>query len=77
MEEGWSLNIVDLDLMPADDGPKVQAELLAMTGQRTVPNIFIGGTQIGGNSELQSLHHESNGLQPMLEALAEEHGEDL
>ncbi|RYP04877.1 hypothetical protein DL764_004200 [Monosporascus ibericus] len=25
------------------------------TGQRTVPNIFIGGSHIGGNAELQAL----------------------
>jgi glutaredoxin 3 len=27
-----------------------------MTGQRTVPNIFIAQQQIGGNSELQALN---------------------
>lgn len=77
MDEGWSLDIVDLDLLPGEDGFKVQTELLSLTGQRTVPNIFIGGTPIGGNSELQSLHHETNELELMLESLVAAHGEDL
>lgn len=47
MDESWSLDIVDLDTLPGDDGSMIQAELLQMTGQRTVPNIFMGGVQIG------------------------------
>ena len=77
MEEGWVLDVVDLDLLPNGDGPIIQAELLQLTGQRTVPNIFIGGTPIGGNSDLQSLHYEENELTPMLQGLADAHGEDL
>lgn len=30
------------------DGEQLQAALLALTGQRTVPNVFIGGQHIGG-----------------------------
>ena len=30
------------------DGDQLQAALLALTGQRTVPNVFIGGQHIGG-----------------------------
>lgn len=37
-------------------GQEIQAELLGMTGQRTVPNIFIGGEHIGGCDDLMSLH---------------------
>ena len=37
------------------DGPDVQAALQKMTGQRTVPNIFIGKQHIGGNSDLEDL----------------------
>jgi glutaredoxin 3 len=46
----------DLDLIP--EGPAIQAYLLELTGQRTVPNIFIKGQHIGGNSDLQALHKE-------------------
>jgi hypothetical protein len=31
MEEGWSYDVVDLDLLPDGDGPKIQAELAEMT----------------------------------------------
>ncbi|KAF9408894.1 Glutaredoxin-1 [Podila epigama] len=34
------------------DGAEVQAYLLQKTGQRTVPNIFIKGQHLGGNSDL-------------------------
>ena len=33
---------LDLDLMPKEDGQIIQKYLLQTTGQRTVPNIFIG-----------------------------------
>jgi glutaredoxin len=36
-----------------DDGSAMQSTLGDMTGQTTVPNIFIGQQHIGGNSELQ------------------------
>ena len=37
----------------ADDGSAIQDALRDMTGQKTVPNIFINKTHIGGNSDLQ------------------------
>lgn len=30
------------------DGPQIQSALAEWTGQRTVPNVFIGGNHIGG-----------------------------
>lgn len=50
--------VLDLDRMAEMDGPSIQMELLEMTGQRTVPNIFINGEHVGGNSDLQHLHNE-------------------
>lgn len=38
-----------------DDGAEIQEALLELTGQRTVPNVFIGGQHIGGNSDVQAL----------------------
>nr|KAJ0213181.1 hypothetical protein LSAT_V11C400227190 [Lactuca sativa] len=32
----------------ADDGGEIQSALHEWTGQRTVPNVFIGGKHIGG-----------------------------
>jgi glutaredoxin 3 len=37
-----------------DDGSAIQAALREMTGQTTVPNIFIKQQHIGGNSDLQA-----------------------
>lgn len=45
-----------------DDGGKLQDALEEMTGQRSVPNIFIGQKHVGGNSELQSKRAELDGL---------------
>lgn len=36
------------------DGSAVQEALEQLTGQRTVPNIFIGKEHIGGNSDLEA-----------------------
>lgn len=43
------------DLSERDDGYEVQDALEEVTGQRTVPNIFIGGKHVGGCSELMKL----------------------
>lgn len=37
------------------NGSVIQKGLQEITGQRTVPNIFINGKHIGGNSDLQQL----------------------
>lgn len=61
---------VHLDQMSNDeDARTVQMELLARTGQRTVPNIFIGGVHIGGDSHVTDLYN-SGELQTMLEDVA-------
>ncbi len=45
------------------------AEMMARSGRRTVPQIFIGERHIGGYDDLQAL--EDNGeLDPLLEAQA-------
>lgn len=38
-----------------DDGAALQDALQEITGQRSVPNIFINKQHIGGNSDLQAL----------------------
>lgn len=43
--------VVELDLV--DGGQEIQDALLAMTGQRTVPNVFVGGVHVGGNDDTQ------------------------
>ncbi|SCU98931.1 LAME_0G01112g1_1 [Lachancea meyersii CBS 8951] len=49
--------LLQLDTMK--EGSAIQDALQEITGQRTVPNIFIAGKHIGGNSDIQAL--ESSG----------------
>ena len=43
---GVNAYVVELDTM--DDGSAIQAALAQITGQRTVPNVFVKGKHIGG-----------------------------
>ena len=56
-----------IELDKDEDGPAIQAALLEVTGQRTVPNIFVGGRHIGGNDDAQA-KAASGELQTMLSA---------
>ncbi|RLN49775.1 hypothetical protein BBJ28_00014629 [Nothophytophthora sp. Chile5] len=47
------------------DGAEIQALLLELTGQRTVPNVFINGEHIGGCDAVMDLHAKSK-LLPLL-----------
>lgn len=38
--------LMELDVAP--DGADVQAALLELTGQKTVPNVFVNGKHVGG-----------------------------
>lgn len=55
--------IHELDLL--DYGPAVQTELLKMTGQKTVPSVWINGQHLGGNDDTQEAA-KSGKLQEML-----------
>jgi glutaredoxin 3 len=41
-----------------DEGSSIQAALAEMSGQTTVPNIYINKKHIGGNSDLQARKSE-------------------
>ena len=49
------------------DEAAIQDALLAKTGGRTVPRVFIGGKFVGGGSEVKELQ-DSNQLVPLLQA---------
>lgn len=53
---------VDLD-------PEKRARMMQITGRRTVPQIFIGDTHVGGCDELMALD-QRGGLAPLLQAAA-------
>jgi len=42
-----------IELDECDDGDQIQATLLGMTQQRTVPNVFVSGQHLGGNDDTQ------------------------
>ncbi|PVH99783.1 putative glutaredoxin [Periconia macrospinosa] len=51
-DSGAKFYAIELDQV--DDGSAIQSTLKDLTGQGTVPNIFIGKQHIGGNSDLQA-----------------------
>jgi len=55
----------ELDNMP--NGAAIQENLLQMTGQRTVPNVWVKGQHLGGNDDTQAAKR-SGKLQEMLQA---------
>ncbi|KAI9774407.1 MAG: hypothetical protein M1840_004301 [Geoglossum simile] len=55
-ENGASFFVIELDQV--EDGADIQSHLANLTGQSTVPNIFINKIHIGGNSDLQGKKSE-------------------
>lgn len=53
---------IDLD-------PTQRSHMMNITGRRTVPQIFIGDTHVGGCDELIALDHQG-GLMPLLNSAA-------
>jgi glutaredoxin 3 len=51
-----------IELDQVDDGSAIQAALKEISGQSTVPNIYIGQKHIGGNSDLQAKSGELKAL---------------
>ncbi|KAI1795579.1 thioredoxin-like protein [Ganoderma leucocontextum] len=47
-----------IELNVRSDGPQVQAILARLTGRRTVPNIILKGSSIGGSDDIAKLHDE-------------------
>jgi len=56
-----------IELNEMDDGNAIQAALLDITGQRTVPNVFIKGNHLGGNDDTQAAAR-SGKLKKMMES---------
>lgn len=49
-----------------DKDPTQRADMMARTGRRTVPQIYIGETHVGGYDDLSALDR-AGGLLPLLE----------
>ena len=61
------LNIVFEDI-PVDGNSDLRHQLTEVSGQHTVPQIWVGEQHIGGYTELASLH-DQGGLVPLVNAL--------
>lgn len=48
-----------------DEDPAQRMHMMELTGRRTVPQIFIGGTHVGGCDDLMALD-QRGGLVPLL-----------
>jgi len=47
--------VVDIDKIRIDEAPQRRAEMMARTGRRTVPQIYIGERHVGGYDDLVAL----------------------
>jgi glutaredoxin 3 len=56
-----------IDEVRIDLDPQQREQMMALTGRRTVPQIFIGDTHVGGCDDLVALDR-SGGLEPLLQS---------
>ncbi len=61
---GVDFKVHELDKM-GDAGPELQMALFKMTGQKTVPSVFVKGQHMGGNDDTQAAA-KAGKLQEML-----------
>jgi len=55
------------DVINIDERPEARDEMVARSGRRTVPQIFIGDTHVGGCDDLYALD-VAGGLDPLLKS---------
>lgn len=58
--------VTQLEEVRVDMAPAERQTMMEITGRRTVPQIFIGDTHVGGCDDLVALDHQG-GLLPLLE----------
>lgn len=59
--------VKDIEKIRIDTDPVQRAEMMEKTGRRTVPQIYIGDTHVGGYDDLAALDR-AGGLDPLLGA---------
>ena len=64
-----SRGVDQIDEVRVDLQPGLRDEMIERTGRRTVPQIFIGSTHVGGCDDLIALD-QRGGLAPLLSAAA-------
>ena len=55
----------NIEEIRVDESPGERQHMMDITGRRTVPQIFIGDTHVGGCDDLIALHGQG-GLMPLL-----------
>jgi len=60
-----SKGVKDITRIRVDEDPARREEMIARTGRRTVPQIFIGDNHVGGYDDLAALDR-AGGLAPLL-----------
>ena len=59
--------VAQIEKIRIDTDPSARTHMMESTGRRTVPQIFIGSTHVGGYDDLVALD-KSGGLQALLDA---------
>ena len=62
-----SRGVSDIEKILVDGDDNLRAEIIEKTGRRTVPQIFIGETHVGGFDDLSALD-KAGKLMPLLQA---------
>jgi len=62
-----SKGVDSIEEIRVDTDPEVRQAMMELTGRRTVPQIFIGDTHVGGCDDLMALDAKG-GLAPLLSA---------
>jgi len=62
-----SKGVAEIEKMRVDLYPRLREEMTRKTGRRTVPQIYIGDTHVGGFEDLAALEHAGE-LAPLLQA---------
>lgn len=60
-----SKGVTALEKFRVDLDPALRQQMIALTGRRTVPQIFVGDRHVGGCDELHQLEH-AGALDPLL-----------
>jgi glutaredoxin 3 len=50
-----SKGVTDINKIKVDEAPELKVAMMEKTGRRTVPQIYIGDTHVGGFDELRAL----------------------
>jgi len=59
--------VAQIEEVRVDTNPDERMKMMEITGRRTVPQIFIGDTHVGGHDDLVALDAQG-GLMPLLQA---------